>query len=102
MQLDYETPPPDPLARRKRGWRITAVTLLIGGLLFGIAETTVFVLGMLAVGPFDDMRREGLAARAGEMILVLAVGVGGFGLAIIGYFLDPSRERKRPHHTDRN
>src|SRR6476661_1911034 len=102
MPLDYETPPPVPLARRERWRRITAVTLLIGGLFFGIAETTVFVLGMLAVGPFDDMRREGLAARVGEMIPVLVVGVGGYGLAIIGYFLDPSRERKRPHHADRN
>jgi hypothetical protein len=97
MPLDYETPPspPEPLARQRRWRKVIAVTLLIGGLFFGLAETVVFVLGMLAVGSFDDMRREGLDARFEEMIPVLFIGLGGFGLAAVGYFLDPARGQPR-------
>ena len=83
MPFDYETPspPPDPLARRKRWRRVIAVALLIGGLFFGFAETVVFVMGMFAVGSFDDMRHEGLDARFEELVPVMMVALGGFGLA---------------------
>jgi hypothetical protein len=97
MPFDYETPPPppDPLARRKRWRRAIAVTLLIGGLFFGLAETVVFVMGMLAVGSFGDMRHEGLDARFEELVPVIMVALGGFGLAAVGYFLDPVRGQPR-------
>src|SRR5438046_2139481 len=80
--LDYATPPrPFPstgFTGRKRARRALAIALLIIGLFFGLAETAVFVLGMFALGLFDDMRREALAARAAEMIPVLVIALTGY------------------------
>jgi hypothetical protein len=97
MPLEYETPPPppDPRTRRKRWRRVIAVTLLVGGLFFGLSETAVFVMAMFAVGPFDDMRRKALDARFEEVVAVLLVGAGGFALAALGYSLDPVRKGRR-------
>ena len=100
--LDYATPPqPSPPRRRRRARRAVAVALLVIGLFFGLAETAVFVLAIFALGPFDDMRHKPLAARAAEMIPVLVLALSGYGVAVIGYFLDRARVRSRPGRAER-
>jgi hypothetical protein len=94
--LDYETPrrPRSAVAGRKAARRALAMALLAIGLFFGLAETAVFMLGVFAIRPFDDMRRDGLAARAAAMIPVGVISLTGYAVASIGYFLDRARTKK--------
>jgi hypothetical protein len=97
MKLDY-APAPTPHDRRLRRivLRVIAGGLLLGGLFFGLAETVVLVLRMLAVGPFSDLGREPLAVRLEDTILVAAIAGAGYAVAIAGYLLDRSQVSRRP------
>ena len=75
--------------------RVVAGGLLLGGLFFGLAETVVLVLRMLAVGPFSDLRREPLAVRLQDTIPVAAIAAAGYAVAVAGYLLDRSQLPRR-------
>ena len=68
---------------------------MLGGLFFGLAETVVLVLRMLAVGPFSDLRREPLAVRLEDTILVAAIAGAAYAVAVAGYLLDRSQVPRR-------
>ena len=82
--------------------RVSAAGLLFGGLFFGLAETVVLGLTVLALGPFSNLRREPLAVRLQDALPVLLIALGGYAVAVAGYLLDRSqvRGRSRPGPGD--
>ena len=94
MPLDYRSPsPPRPLTRGERALSGVALTLLIGGLSYGVFATIVLALGLLAIWPLSDYRSMGLAGRLAEMLPCMLGAAAGYSFALIGNLLDPRRGR---------
>jgi hypothetical protein len=80
--------------------RGAAVGLLCCGLFFGLAETAVLVLTLLAVGPFSHLKREPLADRMQDVAPVLLVAAAGYAVAALGYFLDRALVKVPPEDRE--
>jgi len=94
MPLDYRLRrPPRPLTRGERALRGVALTLLIGGLTFGLVDTVVLALAVPAFWPFSDYRYMGVWGRLAEMLPCMLGAAGGYSFALIGIVLDPRRGR---------
>src|SRR3982750_3175154 len=90
MPLDYRLRrPPRPLTRGERALRGVALTLLIGGLTFGLVDTVVLALAVPAFWPFSRFRFIGGWGPLGGMPPVIPGAAGGYLFAPIGIGLDP-------------
>src|SRR5215212_5309778 len=95
MKLEYQPhPPPTERPWKRRARKIAAMTLLCIGLFFGLAETAVSVLALLAAGPFSDMRHQPPPERLREILPVVVMALGGYAVAAVGYVIDPAKQSR--------